>query len=367
MIRSWRTLFTVLLIAAPGALDAQCAIDMVEEGIQAYRELELETAAELLNGALDFNGGDYSPCATVNARALTYLAATHLLAQRPDSATRAFERAVINAPRFRPDAVEFPPDVTDLFDRVRQSTPAVATTVPGEVVIGPGGEETLFVQLTASTGHWIEVVVRSPDDEQVRALYRGPVVTGAQGTVVLWDGRRSDGRPVLSGRYDLEILSLDDRSDPMRKVVIPLTVESDARPEPVIDPALDSALLSPPVPETRGDETWKAIARGGAGILAGVIVISMPSLIDGIDGGWVRYPVAGGLGAAGVVGLVQHLRNREPRTLASAGEGDLPPVEAAEPPGPPTIRIRAGYERRIELQGAGVATGSNGRYAPEAR
>jgi hypothetical protein len=362
MIRLRQFLFAVLLIALPGALEGQCAIDMVEEGIQAYRQLELLTAEELLTNALDFNGGDYSPCATVNARALTYLAATHLLAGRPDSATGAFERAVINAPRFRPDAVEFPPDVTDLFDQVRQSTPAVATTVPAEVVIGPGGDETLSVQLTASTGHWIEVVVRSSDDDQVRALYRGPVVTGAQGTVVEWDGRRSDGRPVFSGRYDLEVLSLDDRSDPMRKVVIPLTVESDARPEPVID----SALLSPPVPEPRGEETWKAIARGGAGILAGVIVLTMPRLIDGIDGGWVRYPVAGGLGAAGAVGLVQHLRNREPRTLASAGEGG-PPVEAVEPPGPPTIRIRASYERRIELQGAGVANGSNGRSAPEAR
>src|SRR5688572_4371826 len=113
-----RRLIALLFLIVPAGIEAQCGIDLVESGVQAYRDLELETAKRLLQSAVEMNSPVSSRCSTENARALTYLGASHWLAERPDSAARAFTLAVIQAPRYRPDDVEFPPELTDLFDYV---------------------------------------------------------------------------------------------------------------------------------------------------------------------------------------------------------------------------------------------------------
>lgn len=336
-----------LLLAVPGAAWAQCEMDLVEAGVQAYRDLELDAATDLLNGAVSVNAS--SPCSTTDARALTYLGAAHWLAERPDAATRAFTQAVIRAPRFRPDPFEFPPEVTALFDEVRRSTPSVAATLPDFVAIGPGAEETLFIRLAASTDHAVSVTIRE-DGLPVQTVYRGPVVAGPRGTLVEWNGRGSDGEPVSTGWYDLEIVSMDDQARPLRKVVVVLTVESDAPVEQetvVALPTVDSAAAQMVVP--REPSAWKAVAVGGAGLLGGALVLAGPAMLEGGQGTWARYPIAGSIGVAGIIGFVRHLRGGGAQTAFRSDVADAEPPLVEAPAPPPTLRIRPGYQRRVEL------------------
>ena len=344
---SARWLVLLLLLAVPGAVSAQCEMDLVEAGVQAYRDLELDAATDLLNGAVSVNAS--SPCSATDARALTYLGAAHWLAERPDAATRAFAQAVIRAPRFRPDPFEFPPEVTALFDEVRRATPSVAATLPDYVAIGPDAEQTLFIRLAASTDHTVEVLVRE-DGLPIQTVYRGPVVAGPRGTLVEWNGRGFDGEPVSTGWYDLEIVSMDDQARPLRKVVVVLTIESDApgESETVIEaPVLDSAATQSIT--QRQPSIWKAVAVGGAGLLGGALVLAGPTMLEGGQGTWARYPVAGSIGVAGIIGFVRQLRGGDTeaafaRDLSGVGS---PLVEV--PPPVPTLRIRPGYQRRVEL------------------
>jgi hypothetical protein len=354
----------LLVTAIASPLSGQCGIDVIESGVQAYRELQLETARELFSGALRINGSTSGACATENARALSYVAATYWLEQRHDSASVAFERAVIQAPSFRPDPFEFPPDITELFDRVRVATPAVAITLPEEVEIGPGAEAALYGHVGASTTHTVLITLSSPEGEELRTLYRGAVVTGARGTIVAWDGRGARDRPVETGRYELQAVSLDAEGRAVRKVVTTLMVDA---PPPVaaepLQPALDTSSLSQPARRAGGGGTWKAIAVAGAGLLGGALVVSAPIFAEG-SGSWVRYPVAGGIGLAGIVGFFQRLGRPDGR---SDLEGPVivvpPPRERVEQP-VPVLRVRVGPTRRVELA-ATVGTLRDSAREPE--
>lgn len=343
-----------LLLAVPGSAWAQCEMDLVEAGVQAYRDLELDAATDLLNGAVSGNAS--SPCSTTDARALTYLGAVHWLADRPDAARRAFTQAVIRAPRFRPDPFEFPPEVTALFDEVRRSTPSVAATLPDFVAIGPDAEETLFIRLAASTDHTVSVAIRE-DGLPVQTVYRGPVVAGPRGTLVEWNGRGVDGELVGTGWYDLEIVSMDDQARPLRKVVVVLTIESDAplETEAVLElPNVGSAAVPSVAP--REPSAWKAVAVGGAGLLGGALVLAGPALLEGGQGTWARYPIAGSIGVAGIIGFVRHLRGGDTQTALSSDVTDAEPPLVEAPAQRPTLRIRPGYQRRVELERRATAS-----------
>jgi len=302
-----------LLLAIVGArpVAAQCGIDLIETGIGAYRDLQLETAQELLNGAIELNERVASRCATETARALTYLGASYWLRELPDSAHRSFERAVIRAPRFRPDALEFPPDITDAFDRVRRRTPAVAAALPDAVEIGPEGEAALFIRMAASTTHQVTASIRTASGDTVRTLYRGPITTVAEGMIVEWNGRDSEGWAVPSGRYELEVISQGDAAEPLRKVVVPLTIESDApaEPEPPAAEPLPAPMPAPPADE---GSVWAGIGAAAAGLAGGALVIGIPPVVNGFPESGARYVVGVSLGVAGLVGLVQQLRRGEP-------------------------------------------------------
>lgn len=333
----------LLVVALPGAAAAQCAIDLVESGIESYRDLELDEAEELLRDAVVSNSRASSPCATESARALTYLGAIHWLSENPDSAAESFARAVVQAPRFRPDGFEFPPDITEAFDRVRAATPSVAVTLPDLIEIGPRGSSSLSALLTASTQHQVTVSVRGPSEAPVRVLYRGPVQAEGRGTFVEWDGRDANGDFVPSGDYTFDVVSLDRESQPLRTVVIALSVESDA-PERTVP--LETSSFVRPNSGGGGGNVWKAIAVGGVGLVGGALIAGIPPVIDGLPQSDARYVVAGSVSLAGIIGFFQQLR----------GDGTEPapvvPVRAAERAEEvvaPTLRIRPGYERRIEL------------------
>lgn len=353
-----------LLAAVPRAVAGQCGIDLVQSGIEAYRDLDLALATELLTSATELSEQSSSACASERARALTYLGATHWLSDRPDSARLSFQRAVIEAPRHRPDAVEFPPEITDVFDDVRRATPSVALTVPREVEITRDGE-TIGIRLTASTGHPVTVEVRSAQGEPVRMLYRGAIDPGAQGTLVAWDGRGADGDVVASGDYQVEAISSsaspDGASTPVRMVVLALTVQATPVVEPPVllpEPQAEDAAVAM---DDQGGSTWRAVGAVAAGLMGGGAVVAIPYLVDGGSGHPARFAVAGAFGVAGIVGLVQRLRG--------GGSGDPParprpldPMDAVLPGSASVetpvrwrlLRIRAGALWRVELDGGPV-------------
>ena len=366
MIRRRAAVLAAALTLLPGGARAQCAIDMITSGVRAYRDLELERARELLGTALESQRRTSSTCATEGARALVYLGASYWLLSMPDSAVRTFERAVVLAPRFEPDELEFPPDITETFDRVRRRTPSIAVTITDESVIGPRAGETLPIHLTASTPHWVAATLRAPDGGHVRRLYDGPVAAGAGGIVLEWDGRDAAGDAVMPGRYDVEIVSADSLSLPLRMVIVPLTVESNVPEEPQVE-AADTALAAALAPPRRGGGgVWSALAAAGAGLAAGALVVAVPPALDGVPESGARWAVGASLGIAGIVGFAQRLRRGRARDPAPVAPDSLAP-----PPGPaerdtvaPTLRIRVGLERRVELSGGTAAGPASGGTPP---
>src|SRR5207245_7789122 len=115
---SVRVVVLALLLAAP-PLAAQngSAGEVMSSAVRAYRDLDFDAAARLLRRALT------PPLASelddsTRARALTYLGAAEHYRDRPDSATAVFRRLVVLVPRYRPDTLIFPPEITRLYDEV---------------------------------------------------------------------------------------------------------------------------------------------------------------------------------------------------------------------------------------------------------
>ncbi len=351
MTRTPTLLFVAIALTAPRGVAAQCAIDRIESGVRAYRDLDLDNAKGVLRDAVAANGRAASACAAEDARALMYLGASEWLLQMPDSAKGAFRRAVIEAPRFRPDDFEFPPEITEAFEDVRRATPSVAVSVAEEVEVGPHGEESLPVRVLASTDHWITANVRTSAGDAIRPLYRGPIPDGTEGVEVQWDGRDSSGEAVSSGRYELEIVSEDRDSQPVRKLVVGLSVESDAPPKPDV-PEDTVATTVVPIPEPAQSGLWKGVAMAGAGLAGAAVIAAVPPAIHGLPESSARYAVAGSVGLAGIVGLVRTLRGRHPAEPVVEPDSmpGLKPGEGAA--AEPTLLIRVTAQRRVELAGA---------------
>jgi len=360
MTRAGRLAFVIMAAAARPAA-AQCGLDQIEAGIAAYRDLDVQAAGELMRGAVEMNDRASSRCATETARALTYLGATYWLLEQPDSARRSFESAVIRAPRFRPDALEFPPDVTDAFDDVRRRTPAVAVVLPDEVEIGPRGEAALFLHLSASAGHEVIVSIRAPTGATVRTLFQGPLTTVAEGLVIEWNGRDSDGRAVPLGRYELEVISESPRGSPLRKVIVPLTVESVVPPTIVaVDSAAVPVVPAVPISPAGQGSVWAGVGAAAIGLVGGAIVIGVPAAVNGFPESGGRYVVGVSLGVAGLAGLVRALRQRP-----AAPPAPIDPAPAERREAEPTLRVLAGNEYRVELGGGGFEPlGDGGRSEP---
>jgi hypothetical protein len=354
--RAMAIAIAALASGLPAAVAAQCRIDVIESGVRAYRDLQLDEARRLLRRAIDENGTDPSSCATENARALTYLGATHRLRAAPDSAARAFRDAVIQAPLFRPDELEFPPDVTTAYDSIRRSTPAVALSVPALAVIGPRDAAEMPIHLVASVDHSLSVTVRRGSGEPIRTLHRGQIQAGAGGLEVRWDGRDSEGRAVTSGAYELEVVSAEGWSRSVRKVTVALDVDSDApertAPAPVVP--------RPSAPTPVASSTWKGVASAGAGLLAGALVIALPTSVSGFPETDARYVVGASVGVAGIVGLVHQLTRRE---RAPSAPRTAPVATPAPTPQSPTLTVRTGQQQRTELADEG-ATRREGSPSP---
>src|SRR5213076_675522 len=122
--------------AAQGA--AQTIASPFAQGIRAYQNLDFDQAAALLRRDL---ARASSSTATLGERAqgLLYLGAADLFRGRRDSAVAVFRRLVQLDPRYRPDRLVFPPEVTSVFDNVRVRIKTVA-------IVGRSEEHTSELQ-----------------------------------------------------------------------------------------------------------------------------------------------------------------------------------------------------------------------------
>lgn len=322
-----RRLLVALLIGAPLPVAAQTPDSLVAAGVRAYRDLDFDAAAGLLARATGLLAR--SADTTLRVRALTYLGATEIYRQRPDSARAVFARVVRLDPGNRIDRLIFPPEVTSVFDAARRATPAVGIRVPPEVRFS-AGQPGFAATLTASTFHRIEVDVTRPDATPVRRVYAGPI---ADSLGIAWDGRTGAAVPVATGRYLLAITSLDGAGTTARILRVPLDITAAAPDTLATPPPPDDQLL----PErARGPGALEALVGG---LAMGLAVAAGPSLAApdaSLSAG--RFFVGGALVAVGVGGF-----------LSGRGERPLPANVAVND----SLRLAWQQERaRVEAENA---------------
>lgn len=288
-------LVALMAMAIPRPGLAQNPADLVGQGIRAYEDLDYGAAVGFLRRALApaFEGG-----LEVSERidAFSYLAAIEVFRGNPGSAAVAFRELLLFDPRYRLDRLIFPPEVWDVFERVRSRTKAVTVQIPRESEISVGNGE-LAAQVFASSSHDVTAeILRSGGGGVVATLYSGPIGDSLE---IRWDPRDAAGQPVASGTYVLSVTSRDSTRRVTRRYRIPLEVEvlrSDTLPRP---PVPDSSLY---LPERRAPRPRIEALAGG--VLAGVAVVLLPpTLAPGSNLTDARFAVAGVVSIAGVLGF----------------------------------------------------------------
>ncbi|HXL10510.1 MAG TPA: hypothetical protein VN955_03900, partial [Gemmatimonadales bacterium] len=183
MARASVVLAVSLLVCGARVSRAQSASELLGQGVQAYQALQYDAAAALLEQSL---GRDSAAgfADSLRARVLTYLAATELFRGRRDSAVAAFRRLVLLNPRYRPDELIFPPQVTNLFQEVRRATRAIAVAVSPVTELRARLDRFKALVLASSLAD-VTVTLAHEDGTPVLQLYSGPV---ADSLLVSWDG-----------------------------------------------------------------------------------------------------------------------------------------------------------------------------------
>jgi hypothetical protein len=276
---------------------AQTAVSLLEQGINAYQDLELEAAIGFLQGALDpalaQQMADPAAARVFRVRALTYLAAAEALRGNTDSALAVFGRLVRLDTRYRPDQLIFPPEVTNIYDAVRREIKVVTVDAP-QVTRLRLGQGLFSLKLFASSYHDVTADIRDRDSIRVRSLYRGPIVDSLE---LEWDGRDPERLVVPSGAYDLWVKSQDSTGNTVRTLRLPLDIQVES-PDTLflpVEPA-DSLIL----PEQFSNGPGVQALAGG--LLIGAAVAVLPSMISSTDSDLMggRFVVAGTISIAGV-------------------------------------------------------------------
>jgi hypothetical protein len=282
--------FAVLLVAFAWAMPArgQTGLELREQGVRAYRALELEAAARLLRLALA--APDLPDTAALSAQA--YLGAAEFYRQRPDSSRAAFRRLVLQEPRYRLDSLAFTPEVVAAFDSVRYATPAVAVDIPQSVTLEPG-RGGMPARVYPSGPHTVRVRIETSRGDVVRTLHHGRV---NDDFTVSWDGTAGDGGTRLaSGLYVWSFASLDARGAIERIVDVPVRLEHAS-----VD-SLDLPRRPALLPETR--PLRPALIPLGVGVGAAALTwLVMPAFTDRDA---PRIVLAVTLTVGGIIGFVE--------------------------------------------------------------
>lgn len=290
-----RRALAALLLAALGATPAaaQSALRLREQGVQAYKALDLESAARLLRSALA--AGNLPDTAVPSTEA--YLGATEFYRHQPDSARAAFRRIVLLEPRFRLDSLAFPPQITAAFDSVRLATPALSVDVPSRVVLepGPGG---MTARVYPSGPHAVRVRIETPSGDVVRTLREGRVTDAF---TVTWNGAGQRGA-LPSGLYVWSFASLDRRGTAQRIVDVPVRLEH----------TTVSGLRAPPRPTLlpEREPAKRGLIPLGVGLGAAALALVATPAFTSDDAPRITLAVV--FTAGGIVGF---LEQRPGRTL----------------------------------------------------
>jgi len=234
-----RLAIVVIVLAWAATAAAQTGAELREQGLRAYRALEMEAAARLFRLALAAR--DLPDDEVLSTEA--YLGTTEFYRNRQDSSRAAFRRIVLSDPRYRLDPLVFPPDIMRAFDDVRFATPAVSVEVPPRVTFAPG-RGGLTAQVFPSGPHVLRVRIERSNGEVVRTLHDGRVTDSL---AVTWNGAGTGGASLASGLYVWSFASLAADGAVQRILDIPVrleqtTVGSLARPpQPTLLPETSPA------------------------------------------------------------------------------------------------------------------------------
>ena len=321
MSRASAVAMLTLALAAAGPARAQSARDLVAQGVRAYRGLEYDAAAALLRRSLAADAAGKLSTAE-RAQALTYLGATELFRSQRDSAVAAFQDILQLDPRYQPDELIFPPDVTNLFREVRRATKVIALVVPPVTELRARLDRFTARVVTTSLAD-VTVTLTREDGSPERELYRGPV---ADSMLVTWDGLGATGSPPPDGRYVLRVAARAGTDTlPVRQVALDVAQQApDTLPWP-------APLTSPPLlPErTSGTSGLRPLA---AGLVAAAAAVALPSVVaSGRDATPARFVVGATVGLAGLAGFITHRRGRPLETNVRAN-----------------ARQREAWQRRLE-------------------
>lgn len=337
--------FFALLFVTP--LHAQEGPDPIASALAAYNDLDFDTAAARLRDALAVGGAQRLSEAN-RARALMYLGAAELFRGERPAAAEAFRSLLMVQPRFRPDAVIFPPEVVALFQETRIGVRAI------DAVVAPVTDlkvpvERLPVMLFASSLHEIRVRITSSLGAPERVLYEGVIGDSLQ---IAWDGREASGRAGSQGRYLLRIASRGPGGTSEREVQIPLELEHlplDTLPWP--EPLRSTDLL--PETEVRANGMRQFLT----GLLGAGAASALPSIAGSRDAGTVRFVVAGAIAGSGIVGLVTAAKPRpiDANIAANAArrgawQQELQRVQAENAEGRRVVHIRVRAERAVRVE-----------------
>jgi hypothetical protein len=294
--------------AAQGA--AQAIVSPFAEGIRAYQNLDFDQAAALLRRDLARASGA-TASTSERAQGLVYLGAADLFRGRRDSAVAVFRRLVQLDPRYRPDRLVFPPEVTSVFDNVRVDTRAVVLVAPADTQIATGTGAYAF-WVVASAFQTVDVTLRYQDGAPFRALYAGPMGDSLR---VQWDGLDAAGQLPPVSRVLLRVASRAPTGELAGIVQLPLELRVahlDTLPWP--KPPADSLFL----PERAGGRAALRALLGGA--LLATTVAALPSVVGGDRPSGSRLVVAGAVGLAGALGYVLHRPGRPLMANISANQ-----------------------------------------------
>jgi len=272
----------VVLTALP--VRAQTPERALDQGIKAYRELEMESAGWLLRQAL---AGDKLE-GPRRVTALSYLGAAEFYRDRRDSALSAYGRLIRLEPYHRLDRLVFGPDVQAIFEEARRLTPTV--DVFAARTSFPSGAPGLPVRLRANTPHVVVVTAETENGTVVDTVFRERVRDTA---TAFWTATGRPGERAPVGGFVIGVSSLDGRGSVVRRVALPVHVTRS--PE---DP-----LTTPTPPEMLPERNpWgPGIARLVLGLGAATAAYYLTPQVTDSKG--LQLFLTQGFVAAGVVGM----------------------------------------------------------------
>jgi hypothetical protein len=310
-----------LLVTATVRLPAQSASDLLQQGVRAYQKLEYDAAVALLRESLLRREPSALPDSQ-RARALSYLAATEVFQQQRDSAAAAFRALVRLDPRYRPDELIFPPQVTNLYEEVRRSTKVLSVQVPPVTELRARADS-FTARLVTTSVQAVTVTLARDDGTPVRTLYDASI---ADSLALKWDGLTAAGTLPEDGRYVLHVAPhtpLEDGQRPLQVTLDITQVPPDTLPWP-------GAPTSPALLPERTSAT-PALGSLAAGAVAGGAVVALPALFGRSgEATGARFAVAAAVSIAGLVGFFAH----QPRPIEANIRANAP--------------ARAEWQRRVE-------------------